>query len=238
MLDSPLSILYDDAGNPLAVSSSQAVGLTQPGLVFVASGTNGTWQPLRLASPTNDLFVTGTVALQGGTVGISGTPTVVQGNAGSNAQGWFIKISDGTQVLGTGSSAPVWITGSVQTGPATVNFPATQSIDVGRWSNGVTASMREIGGSTSTVSATLAWTGSNQLLAQNSNRIGAIFFKEGSNTAFLKFGTLASTSSYSLKISNNGYYELPYKFTGIVHVAFSDNTSGSNKILTTEIILP
>lgn len=51
-----------------------------------------------------------------GSVGVTSvaSPVVVtQGDAGSQNEGWYARITDGIQVLGTGSSAPFYVTGSV-----------------------------------------------------------------------------------------------------------------------------
>lgn len=65
--------------------------------------------------------VTGSVILGEQPINVSGSLTidsivapVDQGNAGTQDEGWFVRITDGTEVLGTGSSAPFHITGSVR----------------------------------------------------------------------------------------------------------------------------
>lgn len=61
------------------------------------------------------------------------------------------------------------------------------------------ATLTNVAGSASSVS----------LLLANPNRLGAIFFNDSASILYLKFGTIASTSSYTVQIPSNGYYELP-----------------------------
>jgi len=64
------------------------------------------------------MFVTGNIAAT-----FQANTPVSQGNAGSVAESWYMRITDGTQVLGTGSSAPLWVSGTVDLlNPVTVVF--------------------------------------------------------------------------------------------------------------------
>jgi hypothetical protein len=88
---------------------------------------------------------------------------------------------------------------------------------------------------TSTVaSVTVSTSTSTQLLASNSSRIMASFFNHDSaNFIYLKWGTTASSSSYTLKLLPQGFYELPITvYTGAIH-ALADTASVI--IRTTEI---
>jgi hypothetical protein len=62
---------------------------------------------------------------------------------------------------------------------------------------------------TSSVTSVSASNTSVTLLATNSNRKMAIIFNESVSVLFLKFGTVATTSSYTVKIQPGGYYEFP-----------------------------
>jgi hypothetical protein len=54
------------------------------------------------------------------------------------------------------------------------------------------------------------------ILASNTSRIGATIFNDSTVTMYLIMGTPASTTSYSVQINPNGYFELPYGYTGAV----------------------
>jgi hypothetical protein len=58
----------------------------------------------------------------------------------------------------------------------------------------------------SSVSAAVA---STLLLAANKNRKQALFFNDSTSVCYLKFGTAASTTSYTVRIPAGGYFDLP-----------------------------
>ena len=47
------------------------------------------------------------------------------------------------------------------------------------------------------------------ILHSFATRIGAMIFNDSNQTLYLKFGLIASTSSYTVKIPAQGYYEFP-----------------------------
>lgn len=64
-----------------------------------------------------------------------------------------------------------------------------------------------------------------QLLASTAGRLGATFHNDSTATLYLKFGTTASTSSYTAKIGPDEYYELPNPvFTGQIDGIWSSAT--------------
>lgn len=81
-----------------------------------------------------------------------------------------------------------------------------------------------------TVSAMLAADGADSV-APLASRKGFIFFMEGNNTAYVKFGASASASDYSITIVGpGGFYELSsLRYTGELSVAFK-NTTGTLRI--------
>ena len=229
--DSPLSILYNSNGVELAVSASQVVSAAHPSVVVVGSASNGTWSHIRMGND-GSVFITGSidvtpVAVQN--VSMSNQPTVNQGNTNATAaQSWFVRLSDGTSTIGV-EAAPVWVTGSVQT-----ITPVTQSMFVGGWASNVTASVLEVGPIASVVSATIADNGlvGFTLLATNQNRKGATIYLDGNRTAFVKLGSGADTNSFTTKITNFGYYEIPYRYTGPITVTFNSSSKGATMLVT------
>jgi len=57
----------------------------------------------------------------------------------------------------------------------------------------------------------------------NPDRMGATFFMDGNATCYIKLGSGASSTDFSVRLVNNGYYELPEGYTGQISVAFSVN---------------
>lgn len=86
---------------------------------------------------------------------------------------------------------------------------------------------------TSVVTSVAASVSSIQILAANSGRLQATFFNNSTANCFLKLGTTASTSSFTVKIDPNGYYELPFPgYTGRID-AIWDAANGA--LLVTEL---
>lgn len=182
-LESPVSVLYDDFGTALAVSGSQTITGSQPGLVVVGSGSNG-WQYFRLADD-GAVFITGSLAFDTNSilnVSISNQPTVLVGN-----------------------------------------FPTTQSVLVSGWSPVVTASAREIGAGNTVVSSWAGSTTSGILFSANSARRGAMFYMDGHNQCYIKFGPGAANTDFSVRLTNNSFWEMSDKFTGAVSAVFNNN---------------
>ncbi|AFY31602.1 hypothetical protein [Calothrix sp. PCC 7507] len=70
--------------------------------------------------------------------------------------------------------------------------------------------------STSTPTTVSASTSSGSLLSANSNRQGATIWNNSTANLYIEFGSSASTSAFTAKLSAGGYFEVPYKFTGAI----------------------
>jgi hypothetical protein len=81
-----------------------------------------------------------------------------------------------------------------------------------------------------TVSSIIASTTNQTVVAANPNRKGLILFRSGTGTAYIKFGATATSTDYTVQLTNNTVYELPNPiYTGIIDVIFS-GTAGTLKI--------
>jgi hypothetical protein len=54
------------------------------------------------------------------------------------------------------------------------------------------------------------------LKALNAARRGLTIFNDSTQVLYLKLGATASTTSYTVKVASQGYYEVPSDYTGIV----------------------
>jgi hypothetical protein len=52
------------------------------------------------------------------------------------------------------------------------------------------------------------------LLASNANRLGATIFNDSSKILYVKFGTTASSTDFTVKMQAGDYYEIPFGYTG------------------------
>lgn len=70
--------------------------------------------------------------------------------------------------------------------------------------------------STGTSSSVSVTTANITVLASNGSRLGATIYNEGTVTALVKLGSTASATTYTIKIVTDGYYEVPFLYTGII----------------------
>lgn len=54
------------------------------------------------------------------------------------------------------------------------------------------------------------------LVAANANRKGITFWNNSIGNILIEFGAAPTSSSYAFKLNPDGYYELPFQFTGVV----------------------
>lgn len=81
--------------------------------------------------------------------------------------------------------------------------------------------------STATKTSVAAAASDTALLSSNSSRKGAVFFNDGGAIMYLSYGSgAASTSSYTVQVPANGYFELPPEpiYTGAVRAIWSSAT--------------
>lgn len=76
--------------------------------------------------------------------------------------------------------------------------------------------VREKPNTTSAVTSVAAATSSTTLLALNAQRRGATIHNDSTAILYLKLGATASTSSFTVKIAADGYYEVPFGYTGVI----------------------
>ena len=68
------------------------------------------------------------------------------------------------------------------------------------------------------------------LLASNTNRLGATLFNDSNKLCYVKFGATASSTSFTVKMQGDAYYEVPFGYTGIIDGIWSANSSGSMRV--------
>lgn len=84
---------------------------------------------------------------------------------------------------------------------------------------------------TSTVTAVADNAASVQLLAANTARVGAIITNDSSARLYIKLGTTASTTDYSVSLAQHGSFELPFGYTGRIDgIWATDPNDGAARI--------
>lgn len=84
----------------------------------------------------------------------------------------------------------------------------------------------------STQSSVAAAATSTSLLAANDARAGATIYNDTSdstNLLYVKLGSTASTTSFTIRLNAGGYYEVPYGYNGAIDGIWV-NTTGSARI--------
>jgi hypothetical protein len=82
--------------------------------------------------------------------------------------------------------------------------------------------------STATLTAVASAATSAQALAATSTRKGLTAFNTDANGCYLKYGTTASATSFTVLIPSNGYWEMPLPvYTGRIDVIWAADGAGS-----------
>lgn len=77
--------------------------------------------------------------------------------------------------------------------------------------------IREVNPSTSSVTSVAGSASSVTLLASNSNRRAATFYNDSTSRCFLKMGATASSTSFTVRMDSQSYYEIPAPvYTGVI----------------------
>lgn len=86
--------------------------------------------------------------------------------------------------------------------------------------------------STATLSNVNDTASSTTLLSSNANRKGAMIFNDSTEILYVKFGTTASTTSFTVKMLGGSYYELPgpVVYTGRIDGIWAADGSGAARI--------
>lgn len=167
------------------------------------------------------------------------------------ADGMSVKVTNTVPVTGTFFQATQPVSATtlpLPTGAATLAAQTQPGVDIGdvTINNGAGAAAVNIqdGGNSITVdgavfagksaTATLSNVADSAtsvtLLAANANRNGATLYNDSSKACFVKFGTTASATSFTVKMLSDAYYEIPFYYTGIIDGIWAANSSGSMRI--------
>ncbi len=188
-------------GNTLLVSGSD--GTTQRNLLTDATGklsvaVSSSALPTGAATETTLAALnTKVTAVNTGAVVVSSSvlPTGAATSAKQPALGTAGTASaDVITVQGIATMTALKVDGSAVTQPVSIAATVTTA---------------ETTSSTSTVTSVASSATNVSLLASNASRKGAAFYNDSTQLCYLKLGTTASTTSYTLQIAAGSYYEIP-----------------------------
>ena len=103
----------------------------------------------------------------------------------------------------------------------------TNGLDVDVTRVGGTVTTKETRAATSSVTSVAASASSGTVLASNANRLAATVFNDSTALLYLKLGATASSTSHTVQIQPNGYYEVPGLYTGIIDGIWASATGNA-----------
>lgn len=72
--------------------------------------------------------------------------------------------------------------------------------------------------------------GNVTVLAANAARVGAAIFNDSTAVLYLKLGATASTTSFTVKMQPDDYYEVPAGYTGVIDGIWASDASGAARV--------
>ncbi len=140
------------------------------------------------------------MAVQDGVAIQANTPALMfAGSDGTNSRYITLDTSGHLMVVGTGTSGS----------------PAGGVLSIQGVQGGVAVSVQPTAATSTSVTSVAASASNVELLASNTNRLGATIWNESTTaTLYLKMGITASITSYTAQVFPSGYFELPYGYTG------------------------
>jgi hypothetical protein len=218
------TVISGTAANFLAqVSQPTAASLNATVVQGTAAANSGAWT-VKITDGTNNPAVMSS-SPAGTEYGLvtrnipSGSQTVISGTAAN----FLAQVSQPTAaslnatVIGSGSA------GSPSAGVVTVQGIA------GGTAIPVSGTITVAKATSSTVTSVAASTSNVTLLAVNANRLGASIYNDSNSLLYVKLGATASTSSYTIKLFSQSYWEIPTNYTGIIDGIWA-NSNGSARI--------
>lgn len=233
---SPVSIIYSSDGYEVPAQNTIAIPTGTRGILSM--GSDGTNARFLSVDSTGKLNVNAT-NLAIGTIG-STAPTsaeLIGGTDGTNLRaasalntspsgseyGLVVRnIPSGTQTISGTVTANAGSGTFNVTGTGSAGSPAAGVITIQGITSGtavtVTGTIALTKSSTATLSSVSGSASSTSLLASNASRLGATFFNDSSAILWLKLGTTASTTSFTVRLMPNDFWEIPgtYIYTGAI----------------------
>lgn len=166
-------------------------------------------------------------------VPVSLTSTTITGTVAATQSGtWNITNVSGTVSLPTGASTEATLSTLNGKVPANLTVTATRLLVDG---SGVTQPVSGTVTATPAVAATstlsnVSGSASNvTLLASNGSRKGAMIYNDSSALLYVKFGTTASTTSFTVLMQAGAFFELPGPtiYTGIIDGIWASATGAA-----------
>ncbi len=109
-------------------------------------------------------------------------------------------------------------------GAGTAGSPSGGVLTIQGVSSGTVVAVKETKSSSTSCANVSAAASDTQLLASNSNRLWASVYNDSTAILYLKLGTGASTTSYTIALNRYDYFEAPPQYTGAINGYWSSAT--------------
>jgi hypothetical protein len=110
--------------------------------------------------------------------------------------------------------------GSVPVSAASLPLPTGAATAAKQPGPAATSSVTNVSGSATNVT----------VLAANASRIGAAVYNDDTKALYLKLGTVASATSFTVKMAAASYYEVPSWYTGAIDGIWEAGPTGSARV--------
>ena len=200
-----LDLVQSGAGD--AATSAQKLPTTQ----FAYNGS--TYDRIRTAGIGDAVASTGVLA---------GVPYLFNGSTFD--RGRSASIGDGAAATGLQAKVGFVFNGSTYD---RMRGDTANGLDVDVTRVGGTVTTKETRAATSGVTSVAASATSVTVLASNANRLAATVFNDSTALLYLKLGATASSTSHTVQIQPNGYYEVPGLYTGIIDGIWASATGNA-----------
>lgn len=165
---------------------------------------------------------------------IAGYPVLVAGSDGTNAYRLLTDTAGRLQV-GTIQLPAALVGGRLDTNigawfgstaPTVGQKVMADSIPVVLASDQTAIQTTTATASTSAVTNVTGAVADTLVLAANAARLGATIYNNTNKRMYLKLGTGPSTTSFTLIIQRDGYYEVPFGYVGVIRAVWDTGVSG------------
>lgn len=140
-------------------------------------------------------------------------------------------LNGGLPALSSGR-LPVELDSAALTALETINAAqsGTWTVQPGNTANTTPWLVKEQRPTTATTTSVNDTATSTTLLAANANRLGATIHNDSTAALYVKLGTTASATDFTVKMAADSYYEVPFGYTGRIDGIWASDASGAARI--------
>lgn len=210
-----------DPGNGTTTygNSASTTGITAAGVftatlnITTSSAVKVSWTISGTTPSFSGVYVTLTTKATPSTQTINGTVTSTNNSVGADGSAFLgFDTQVGGRVVG---AAPTYTPGNLN----------ALTLDVGGNLRVVTNKA-----GTSAVTSVAQATSNTVILASNTSRVFASVYNETGQKMYIKLGTTASVTSYTIQLMPNSYWEVPNDYTGEIDAVWQGSGSGNARV--------